>query len=130
MPDHDELSGEKILESIRADSAQRRSAPLEGFREFLRAIWMDNTEEEALRQWQVKVDQFPWWADDALFSLDWVIANPPKNLVDLMQEHGWLLLHHEPDSSGDEREYSREEYLGWLKEMTERFRRIYEKAAS
>ena len=120
------LSGENIYESIKTTSRQRRIAPLEFFKEFLSDIWMDNTEEEAFQQWRVKVEHYPWYADDALYCLDAVIANPPDNLVEIMQQHGWIMLYHESEDSVEP--YAFDEYLEWLKQMRDRFRAIYDSA--
>ncbi len=123
------LGDENILEQIEETSNRRRNAPLEFFCEFLDEIWKDNTEEEALQQWKAKVEYFPWYADDALFCLDAIIQNPPANLIELMQEHGWLMLYHEPDEAGEELPYTFEEYLDWLKKMRSEYALIYDNAS-
>ncbi len=123
-------NGEALLRSIREDSKQRRTTPIEFFKQFLSDIWIDNTQEEAMQQWTVKVQQFPWYADDALYCLEKVIENPPDNLIDLMEEYGWIIMYHEPDELGNETPYTYEEYLEYLKQMRDKFRKIYDSAPS
>ena len=106
------------------DGRSRNTSPVDDFCEFLESIWMDNTEEEALELWERQVKQAPWLAEEALCSLDAIITAPPANLIELMQEHGWLGLYHRPDSATVVR-FSFAEQLRWLKEMTERFRAVY-----
>ena len=125
MSNPDWLDGEKILQSIKEDSRKRRAAPLETFIDFLRAIWMDNTDEEALFQWKKSVDQSPLYAEDALYCIDAVIANPPENLVEIMENQGWIILSRNYDQP-DERPYTDEEYYEWLKQMRDEFRAIYD----
>ncbi len=108
-----------------SDSEKRRENPLVFFIEFLEAIWMDNTEEEAIYQWEVKVKHFPWYASDALYCIEAVIANPPNDLIDILENHGWIGLY---DETPDEiKPYSFDETLNWLKKMHDKFRRVYEK---
>ena len=98
--------------------------PVDEFCEFLEGIWMDNTKDEALELWERQVKQTPWLAKEALESLDAIIAAPPANLIELMQEYGWIGLYHTPDSASVVR-FSFGEQLAWLKKMTERFRAVY-----
>jgi len=130
MENSQQLNGEDILRSIREDSSKRRAEPIEFFKKFLSDIWMDNSEEQAIQQWEVKVNQFPWYAEDALYCLSTVIDNPPPNLIELMEEYGWIVLYHEPDDSGNETRYTYEDYLEWLKHIKSKFRAIYDAAPS
>lgn len=105
----------------------RREQPLDFFRQFLRAIWMDNTEEEAEEQWRQKVTFFSDYADDALFCLDWVVANPPDNLPDILVDDGWIALYRESDDPQAEIEdFTFDETVEWLRDMTDHFKEIYE----
>jgi hypothetical protein len=124
MPDWFDDENLSILEK---DSRSRRAAPLKTFVDFLERIWMDNTEEEALFQWQRMVKNFPLYASDYLYCIDVVIANPPENLVEIMEDRGWLILSYNYDQP-DERPYTDEEYYEWLKQMRDEFRAIYNKA--
>jgi hypothetical protein len=130
MENQNFLDGRKIFAQIKEKSNANRASPLECFCEFLQHIWMDNSEQEALRQWKVKVEHFPWYADDALHCMDVVITNPPENLVELIEEYGWIILTHEPDESGDEAPYTYEEYLEWLKQMRDKFKAVYDAVPS
>lgn len=133
----DWFDGRKILESIRAESARRRAAPLDFFCVFLRDIWLDNTPEEALRQWQNIVAHFPWYADDALYCLNAVIAQPPPNLEDILSECGWIELVHPPKSDDNDngqqgqsevRPYTFDELVEWLVQLREQYQAVFNSA--
>ncbi|HYH05358.1 MAG TPA: hypothetical protein VEC37_19870, partial [Bacillota bacterium] len=126
MSNENWFNGENILKNIKEDSKKRRANPLACFCDFLEAIWMDNTAEEALFQWKVKVEQFPWYADDALYCINEVTNNPPLNLIELMQKHGWLYLCHQ--ESPNEEPFTYEEYLEWLKKLHDQYQAIYDNA--
>lgn len=122
-----EAVGRQILDQIHAAARERRANPVQFFQQFLRDIWMDNSPDEARAQWQVKVEQYPWYADDALACLDAVIANPPDNLAAILEEDGWISLYHEtPDEVCA---YDPQETLDWLKGMRSEFKAVYEQAA-
>jgi hypothetical protein len=124
MPDWFDNENLSIMEK---HSRKLRANPLETFTELLRAIWMDNTDEEALFQWKTTVEQSPLYAKDALYCIDAVIANPPENLVEILENEGWLILSYNYDQP-DERPYTDEEYYEWLKQMRDEFRAVYNKA--
>lgn len=126
MDNNDWQDGENMLKRIEKKSKERRDKPLDFFCDFLSSIWMDNTPEEALVQWKVKVEQFPWYADDALYCINAVIDNPPDNLVALMDEHGWLYLCHE--DTPEETPFTYDEYLEWLKQLSKQYQEIYDSA--
>jgi hypothetical protein len=104
---------------------------IEQFQRFLRMTWLDNTEEEALFQWQQRVHDLPKIAQNDLECLEAVLAAPPPNLIEMLNDDGWIILSHEPDE-GTEEDYSYDEYLQWLRQMTIRFHAMYdaESAAS
>jgi hypothetical protein len=112
---------------LQKESQKRRANPLEFFKNFLQRIWMDNTEEEALFQWKQLVKGSPSYVEDALYCIDAVIANPPENLVEILENEGWLILYYNDDQP-DERPYTDEEYYEWLKQMRDEFRAIYNTA--
>jgi hypothetical protein len=122
----DWFNAEDMLDNIRAESARRRAAPLDFFAQFLSDIWKGSTPEEAGYLWRVKVEHYPWYADDALYCLNAVLADPPDNLLDIMREHGWLALEHEMDAQGVERPYSFGEVVDWLRNMRDEYRAVYE----
>ncbi len=120
--------GKALLDTIKSDSRKRRAAPIEFFRVFLRDQFKDNTYEEAKSLWSDKAEHFPWYADDALYCISAVIENPPRNLVEIMQEEGWLMLSHDGET-GDSRPFSESEYLDWLKNMYTDFKSVYDSLA-
>lgn len=118
--------GNSVLRSIQADSRKRRAEPYSFFRTFLRDIWQDNTKEEAYAQWRTKVEQAPWYADDALYCINAVLDNPPEDLVEMMFQDGWIALYHESSDPEVEEPYTLEEYVDWLTTMRNDFQTIYD----
>lgn len=102
---------------------------VERFRDFLRFIWMDNTEDEALAQWRRRVHDFPEEAERDLVCLDEIVADPPPDVVAMLNEDGWVILSHEPDPQTI-LPYTSEEYVRWLSDMTTRFRAVLESKRS
>jgi hypothetical protein len=100
---------------------------MDDFRDFLSQIWVDNTEEEAEAIWRRRVELNPWWSEQALQSVDAVLADPPPDLREQLQEHGWISLYHHVDRD-TVRPYSQAETVEWLRGVAERFRAIYERA--
>jgi hypothetical protein len=96
------------------------------FRGFLQFLWMDNTPDEALQQWRQRIQDFPDEAERDLACLDQIIADPPPDLVQMLNDDGWIILSHEPDPATLV-DYTRDEYVGWLRETTARFRSTYER---
>lgn len=98
-----------------------RDAALPRFREFLEHVWMDNTEEEAMKLWRYRVEVSPELAQVDLEAIDAIVADPPADLPAIMGEHGWIHLHHRPD---DETvvPYSQDEHVEWLRALLERLR--------
>ena len=60
-------------------------------RRLLQFIWMDNTEGEALVQWRHRVRDFREEAERELACLDEIVADPPRDLVSMLNEDGWII---------------------------------------
>lgn len=95
------------------------------FRGFLQFIWMDNTEDEALVQWRHRIRAFPDEAERDLACLQEIVADPPQDVVSMLNEDGWIILSHEPDPE-TVLDYTPEEYVAWVRDMAARFRAVYE----
>lgn len=90
------------------------------FIEFLKAIWKDNTPEEALHLWKWHNSNYPETAKDFLNSIDLTLQSPPDNFVEIVQENGWVFLAHEEEDGGII-PYTHGEYVEWFQEMYDRF---------
>ena len=123
MFEDDWFDVEEFQKGIEADSQRRRADPVEFLATFLRDIWTDNTEEEARLVWRSKAELAPWYAEDALYCLNDVIANPPANLTGIVQNQGNLYLYHQ---DGSAKPYTDIETLAWLKQTAAEFQAIYE----
>jgi hypothetical protein len=121
--------GKEILRKIREDSVKRRSNPLEYFKKFLGAYWIDQSEEEVFDHWQDEIRDFPWKAEDILYCLDKVVADPPEDLLEIMRERGLLeLWHGDIFDPGGAIPYTYTETPEWLKGFTEKLRTMYRAA--
>lgn len=119
----DWFDAEEFQKEITADSQKRRANPVEFLATFLRDIWTDNTDEEARLVWRSKAKLAPWYAEDALYCLNAVIAHPPANLAEIVQNRGNLYLYHQ---DGSAKPYTDIETLAWLKQTAAEFQAIYE----
>lgn len=110
---------------LRDESAKRRENPMAFFQQFLSDLWKDNTQDEAEQLWATKCEYFPWYAEDVLACLDYVLADPPADLMEMLSEHGWVILYHEMDLQGVERRFTFDETVDWLRAVRESFRALY-----
>lgn len=101
----------------------------EQFRGLLVELFVDNTEEEAFALWRRKVDNHPQRARESLAVLDAIVAEPPSDLVELMEHDGWIHLLHRPDED-TLTPYSYDEHVEWLRDLAARFRAAYEAHAA
>lgn len=111
-------------EALGADE-RLESCYLELFYDFLKSFWMDNSKEIAILLWKNQLNGEPSLAREYLIALDAIIAHPPPNLIELMQQNGWIILYYEPDPATII-PYTFSEHVEWLTDMTVRWRRIYE----
>jgi hypothetical protein len=99
--------------------------PLEPFRRLLRRLFMDNTVDEAFALWRYNVEHVPHLAQEDLDTLDTILAAPPPDLVEIMEQDGWIHLTHTPDSA-TLIPYTHDEYVEWLRDITTRMRADYD----
>jgi hypothetical protein len=99
-------------------------AAVDRLRGILRFIWKDNDEDEALEQWRQRVQNFPDAAADDLAALDIVGDNPPADLPQILEEDGWVGLYRDLGDRVEPLPF--EEQVAWLRDMTARFRGVYE----
>lgn len=97
----------------------------ERFRALLTALFVDNTVDEALAEWRYRAEHVAHDVERDLALLDAILADPPADLVELMENDGWIHLLHRPDTH-TVIPYSRDEHVAWLRDVTERMRSIYE----
>ena len=110
-------SGDAYVDGLRA---QHRSQPLAFFDRLLQEIWRDRSAEEAAREWARLCRDARWYAEDALWCIAYVLADPPRDLVERMQEHGWIKLDHGPRS-----DTPMKQYLDWLAGAAAAFGQLY-----
>jgi hypothetical protein len=117
-----ENGSDDYLDRVRRE---HREYPQVFFVEILQNLWGDHTEEQTLLEWNRLCGKTRWYAEDALECLDKILASPPPNLAELMQEEGSIML-----DNGNGRytvlSLYRQQYLEWLKNITKKFRVILE----
>lgn len=96
---------------------KHRAAPLTFFERLLREFFMNRDPDQTLRKWQTVIEENRWYTEDVIECMTTVLANPPENLVDIIQENGWVML---PRSDGSSYEAYHGLYLAWLQEQIER----------
>ncbi len=95
------------------------------FEDFLKAIWKDNTAEEAIHLWKWQITNYPDAAKHYLDSIAIILQFPPDNFIEIAQENGWIFLDHE-DKEGNIIPYTFAEYIAWFQEMNRTFKGIYD----
>ncbi|MDZ8055900.1 MAG: hypothetical protein RMX68_016665 [Aulosira sp. ZfuVER01] len=103
---------------------EHREKPLEFFTKLLTDIRMGRSEEEAIREWKRLCEQVSWYAEDAIRCLETILADPPANLIEIMQENGWILLDHGSQSYTPIKAY-RQQYVEWLEKWVNQCRDVY-----
>lgn len=112
---------EEIEKRIETQSRERRADPLACLAEFLKTFWTDNTDKEVRLLWQHRIRLAPWYAEDMLYCLDTVIANPPPELGKFVRERGGVYLYHNDGSATLSNDA---ETLAWLRQIAQEFRAI------
>lgn len=95
------------------------------FIDFLKAVWKDNTPEEAFHLWKWHISNYPETAKKFLDSIALTLQSPPDDFIETVQENGWIFLEHE-DQEGNTTPYTFREYVEWFQEMYDRFKKTLE----
>lgn len=103
---------------------------LAAFRHLLAAFFADNTDAERMRLWDLQVrhaDESPN-AADALRLLDAIVADPPPDLIALLEEEGQIGLFHTGPGPGGGKpiRYDFAETVEWLRQRTAELRAAYD----
>jgi hypothetical protein len=106
-----------------------RADPQAFFIELLHTLWGDHEEAQTLAEWRRLCTKVRWYAQDAVECLDHMLANPPPNLAELMQEEGSIMLDSGPGQYTVIGLY-REKYLDFLRDACDRFKQILAETAS
>lgn len=95
------------------------------FVEILNTLWGDRNEEETLSEWRRLCSKVRWYAEDALECMDRILAEPPYNLAELMQNEGSIMLASGPAPYTVIHLY-RQKYYDFLLDTSQKFRKIFE----
>jgi hypothetical protein len=122
----DEEWHDKLDEVIDEDSRARRSDPLAFVAEVVEPM-RDSEEEGFLEIWRSKATHYRWYADDAMYCFDKVIADPPPDLVErLRAATGFSLYHTDPNNRAP---YTHDDVVAWLRNLRDKMRSIYDETA-
>jgi hypothetical protein len=122
----DDETYEALDEMVDEDSRARRAAPLAFVCEVLELL-RDSDVEGFLKVWRTKATYYRWYADDALFCFDKVLADPPADLIERIREDaGFVLNHVEPSKITP---YSHDEVVAWLRDLVVKMRAVYDETA-
>lgn len=116
----------ELEEAVDADSRERRAEPLKFVCEVLEPL-RDSELETLLKMFRIKATHYRWYADDALFCLQRVLAAPPANLREsIRQGTGFVLNHVTPTEITP---YSQADMVAWLRDIYDKLRVIYDETA-
>ena len=119
------------VDALAARIAARAKEPVDlpdCFIEWLRTYFLEASPEEARQQWSESARLAFWVCLDHLRCVDAVLADPPENLIEMMQENGSVVLYHR--DAVPWHPYSKAEYLDWLRNVRKEFGKIVEDATS
>ncbi len=123
----DDETYEALDEMVDEDSRARRADPLKFVCEVIE-ILRDSELEGFLKVWRTKATHYRWYADDALYCFDRVLAAPPPDLIDRIRaDAGFVLNHVEPTRITP---YTHDEVVAWLRELAAKMRVIYDETAA
>lgn len=117
---------EALDEMIDDDSRARRAEPLKFLCEVIEPL-RDSDVEGLLKIWRTKATFYRWYADDAMYCFDRVLANPPADLIDRIREGTGFVLNHVEFAKVTP--YAHDEVVAWLKELRDKMRAIYDETA-
>ena len=123
----DDESYEALDEMLDDDARARRADPLKFVCEVIEPL-RDSEVEGFLKIWRTKATHYRWYADDAMYCLDRVVAEPPPDLIDRIREGtGFVLNHVTPDKVTP---YTHAEVVAWLRDLATKMRAIYDETAT
>jgi|GEM_PF-2865170 len=96
---------------------QHRDDPLEFFGKALREFFMNRDDHQTIRAWTRMIHDNRWYTEDVIECMQTVLANPPDDLVMLIQENGWVMLPRPDDMPAADYHAL---YLAWLSESAQR----------
>jgi len=124
--DADDKLYEQVEEVVDEDSRARRADPLAFVCEVVEPM-RDSEEEGFLKIWRTKATYYRWYADDAMYCIDRVLAAPPADLVERLRTGTGFSLHHTEPMNRDA--YTHDEVVAWLRNLRDKMRVVYDETA-
>jgi len=107
--------------SINEESKAHRARPVDFALKLLAELFGHySTEEQSYDLWEEQINTAMWYADDALFCLKELLANPPDNLSERLNDipGGSLVFANHPEKRGGLS--NDEQLILWIREVTDR----------
>ncbi|MFL6278333.1 MAG: hypothetical protein ACJ74G_24375 [Blastocatellia bacterium] len=123
--DFAEYMGNDFWDEIVRDSEARLANPLPFALEALEDLFgHGDDKEQGFKRFQMKLESFLWWADDAVQCLEKVVADPPPHLGDLVRRQAGVVVW-VPGSTG-ETIGNEAEHEAWLRATVARLRAMFD----
>src|SRR5712691_1607677 len=91
--DFAEYMGNAFWDGGVRESEARLAHPLSFAIEALEDLFRHESDKErGFERFQAKLESFPWWADDAVQSLEKVLADPPPNLGEVVRHQAGVVI--------------------------------------
>ena len=124
--DMDDELYEAVDDTVDEDARARRADPLKFLCEVIEPL-RDSDVDGFLKIWRTKATYYRWYADDAMYCLDRVLADPPADLIERIREGTGFVLNHVTPSAVTP--YSHAEVVAWLRDLGDKMRAIYDETA-
>lgn len=91
--DFAEYMGNEFWDDVVRDSEERLANPLPFALEAIEDLFRhESDKDQGFRRFQMKLESFLWWADDAVQCLEKVLADPPAHLGDLVRHQAGVVI--------------------------------------
>ena len=120
-----EYMGDEFWDDVVRDSEERLANPLPFALEALEDLFSQESDKErGFQRFQLKLESFLWWADDAVQCLEKVLSDPPAHLGDLLRHQAGVVIWVQgPTSEAIGNEAAHEE---WLRATVARLRAMFD----
>lgn len=114
---------------IASQRTAHKDDPIKFFQQLLTAYWNDHEPEQTEAKWRQHCLEQRWYAEDVLDCFTTILADPPQDLADMMQEYGSIMLPH-GDAPYTVLWHYRRRYEDWLTQTHLKFREVFEETAT
>lgn len=114
-----------FFDEIQRDTARRKADPLPFALEALEDLFAHRDDiEDGFGRFAHKMEEFFWWADDAVQCLELVLADPPADLGALVRRRAGVVVWVEDAGGGHPADDAATE--AWLRQAVPRLRSMFD----